>query len=84
MFFATTSELFGQQMETPQNGMTPFFQRSPYSVSKLAGIWVVRTYREAYKLFMTNETLFNHIFKESGVEFVIRKIFRSVAKIYLG
>ena len=84
MYFAATSELFGQPKETPQNEMTPFFPRSPYAVSKLAGIWTVRTYREAYKLFMANGILFNHESEVRGPEFVTRKISRSVAKIYHG
>jgi GDPmannose 4,6-dehydratase len=84
MYFAATSELFGQPRETPQNEMTPFFPRSPYAVSKLAGLWTVRTYREAYKLFMVNGILFNHESEVRGPEFVTRKISRSVAKIYYG
>ena len=84
VYFAATSELFGQPKETPQNEMTPFFPRSPYAVSKLAGIWTVRTYREAYKLFMSNGILFNHESEVRGPEFVTRKISRSVAKIYHG
>ena len=84
MYFAATSELFGQPKETPQNEMTPFFPRSPYAVSKLAGIWTVRTYREAYKLFMSNGILFNHESEVRGPEFVTRKISKSVAKIYHG
>ena len=64
--------------------MTPFFPRSPYAVSKLAGIWTVRTYREAYKLFMSNGILFNHESEVRGPEFVTREISRSVAKIYHG
>ncbi|MHB1709479.1 MAG: GDP-mannose 4,6-dehydratase [Thermoplasmataceae archaeon] len=84
MYFAATSELFGQPKETPQNEMTPFFPRSPYAVSKLAGIWTVRTYREAYKLYMTNGILFNHESEVRGPEFVTRKISRAVAKIANG
>ena len=74
MYFAATSELFGQPKETPQNEMTPFFPRSPYAVSKLAGIWTVRTYRDAYKLYMSNGILFNHESEVRGPEFVTRKI----------
>ena len=84
MYFAATSELFGQPKETPQNEMTPFFPKSPYAVSKLAGLWTVRTYRDAYKLFMVNGILFNHESEVRGPEFVTRKISRSVAKIYNG
>jgi len=60
MYFAATSEMFGQPKESPQNEGTPFLQKSPYAVSKLAGFWTVRTYRDAYKLYMTNGILFNH------------------------
>jgi GDPmannose 4,6-dehydratase len=84
MYFAATSELFGQPKETPQNEMTPFFPRSPYAVSKLAGIWTVRTYREAYKLYMSNGILFNHESEVRGPEFVTRKITRAVARIHNG
>ena len=54
MYFAATSEMFGQPKESPQNENTPFLPRSPYAVSKLAGFWTVRTYRDAYKLYNTN------------------------------
>ena len=47
MYFAATSELFGRPAETPQNESTPFLPRSPYAISKLAGLWTVRTYRDA-------------------------------------
>ena len=84
MYFAATSELFGQPKQVPQNEMTPFFPRSPYAVSKLAGLWTVRTYREAYRLFMANGILFNHESEVRGPEFVTRKISKSVAKIHHG
>ena len=84
MYFAATSELFGQPKEAPQNEMTPFLPRSPYAVSKLAGIWTVRTYRDAYKLYMSNGILFNHESEVRGPEFVTRKISRAVAKIANG
>jgi len=60
MYFAATSEMFGQPKESPQNENIPFLPRSPYAVSKLAGLWTVRTYRDAYRLYMTNGILFNH------------------------
>jgi GDPmannose 4,6-dehydratase len=84
MYFAATSELFGQPKETPQNEMTPFFPRSPYAVSKLAGIWTVRTYRDAYRLYMSSGILFNHESEVRGPEFVTRKISQAVAKIANG
>ena len=84
LYFAATSELFGQPKETPQNESTPLMPRSPYAVSKLAGLWTVRTYRDAYKLYMSNGILFNHESEVRGPEFVTRKITKSVAKIANG
>lgn len=84
MYFAATSELFGRPAETPQNESTPFLPRSPYAISKLAGLWTVRTYRDAYKLFMSNGILFNHESEVRGPEFVTRKISMGVARIHQG
>ncbi|MEM3844520.1 MAG: GDP-mannose 4,6-dehydratase [Candidatus Parvarchaeota archaeon] len=84
MYFAATSELFGQPKSSPQNENTPFLPRSPYAVSKLAGLWTVRTYREAYKLYMSNGILFNHESEVRGPEFVTRKISMGVASISQG
>ncbi len=84
MYFAATSELFGKPIETPQNEKTPFLPRSPYAISKLAGLWTVRTYRDAYKLFMSNGILFNHESEVRGPEFVTRKISMGVARLHQG
>lgn len=84
MYFAGTSEMYGQPEETPQNESTPFTPRSPYAISKLAGYWTCRNYREAYGLFVTNGILFNHESEFRGPEFVTRKITLGVAKIAKG
>ncbi len=84
LYFAATSELFGQPRVTPQNETTLFMPRSPYAVSKLSGLWTIRTYREAYRLYMTNGILFNHESEVRGPEFVTRKITRGVAQIKNG
>ena len=84
LYFAATSELFGQPRVTPQNENTPFHPRSPYAVSKLAGFWTIKTYRDAYGLFMSSGILFNHESEVRGPEFVTRKISLHVAKYALG
>ncbi|EHP84937.1 GDP-mannose 4,6-dehydratase [Methanotorris formicicus] len=84
MYFAATSELYGKVQEIPQKETTPFYPRSPYAVSKLAGFWTVKNYRESYDLFMSNGILFNHESEMRGPEFVTRKISLGVAKIYYG
>ena len=84
LYFAATSELYGQPKNTPQNESTPFQPRSPYAVSKLAGFWTIKTYREAYNLFMSSGILFNHESEVRGPEFVTRKISLHVARYALG
>jgi GDPmannose 4,6-dehydratase len=84
MYFAASSEMFGQPKVTPQNEQTPLEPRSPYAVSKLAGFWTVRTYREAYDLFLSNGIFFNHESEVRGREFVTRKISSHVARYSKG
>ena len=84
MYFAATSEMFGQPETTPQNEETVLKPRSPYAVSKLAGYWTTKTYREAYNMYIANGILFNHESEVRGPEFVTRKITMSVARIKAG
>ena len=81
---ASTSELFGKAMETPQSENTPFYPRSPYGVSKLYADWITVNYRESYNMFACAGILFNHESPRRGLEFVSRKITRAVARIKLG
>ena len=81
---ASTSELFGKVLETPQNEKTPFYPRSPYAVAKLYGFWIIKNYREAYKLYACNGILFNHESPRRGGTFVTRKITRAAARIKFG
>lgn len=81
---ASTSELYGKVVETPQNEKTPFYPRSPYACAKLYGFWICINYREAYGMFACNGILFNHESPRRGENFVTRKITRGVAKISLG
>lgn len=81
---ASTSELYGKVVETPQSETTPFYPRSPYAVAKLYAFWIVKNYREAYNMYACNGILFNHESPLRGETFVTRKITRGVAKIKLG
>ena len=80
---ASTSEQFGST-PPPQNEESIFAPRSPYAAAKLYSYWVVRNYREAYGLHMTNGILFNHESPRRGETFVTRKITMAAAKIKLG
>ena len=81
---ASTSELFGKVVETPQKETTPFYPRSPYAVAKLYAYWITVNYREAYDLYACNGILFNHESPIRGETFVTRKITRAVSRIALG
>jgi GDPmannose 4,6-dehydratase len=79
---ASTSEMFGKVVETPQSETTPFYPRSPYGVAKLYGYWITKNYRESYRMFACNGILFNHESERRGEEFVTRKITKGIAKLY--
>jgi GDPmannose 4,6-dehydratase len=83
-YFAGSSEMFGNPIETPQNENTPFHPRSSYGISKAAGFYLTQNYREAYGLFALSGILFNHESPRRGFEFVTRKITNTAVKIKLG
>jgi len=78
---ASTSELYGKVMETPQSETTPFYPRSPYGVAKLYAFWIVKNYRESYGMFASNGILFNHESERRGDEFITRKITKGIARL---
>ena len=81
---ASSSEMFGKVVETPQRESTPFHPRSPYGVSKVYGHWATVNYRESYDLYAVSGILFNHESPRRGIEFVTRKITDGVARIRAG
>jgi GDPmannose 4,6-dehydratase len=81
---ASTSEMFGKVVETPQRETTPFYPRSPYGVAKVYGHWITVNYREAYGLYACSGILFNHESPLRGETFVTRKITRALARIHEG
>ena len=81
---ASSSEMFGKVVETPQRETTPFYPRSPYGVAKLYAHWITVNYRESYGLHGSCGILFNHESPRRGETFVTRKITRAAARIKLG
>jgi GDPmannose 4,6-dehydratase len=81
---ASTSELYGNAREIPQNELTPFSPRSPYGAAKLYAYWITVNYREAYGMHASNGILFNHESPIRGETFVTRKITRAVAAVEHG
>ncbi len=81
---ASTSEMFGKVIESPQSEKTPFYPRSAYGVAKLFGHWITVNYRESYDMFCTSGILFNHESPLRGLEFVSRKITSTVSRMHHG
>jgi GDPmannose 4,6-dehydratase len=81
---ASSSEMFGRAVESPQNEATPFWPRSPYASAKALAFYATRNHREAYGLFAVNGILFNHESPRRGETFVTRKISHAAARIARG
>ncbi|WP_299460926.1 GDP-mannose 4,6-dehydratase [uncultured Gimesia sp.] len=81
---ASSSEMFGKVVESPQSETTPFHPRSPYACAKVFSYWQTINYRESYGMFACNGILFNHESPQRGEAFVTRKITKAVARIKLG
>src|SRR5579872_5900198 len=81
---ASSSEMFGNVREVPQNETTPFYPRSPYGVAKVYGHFITVNYRESYGLHAASGIGFNHESPRRGLEFVTRKITWHAAAIKLG
>lgn len=81
---ASSSEMFGKVVETPQKETTPFYPRSPYGVAKVYSHWITVNYRESYGMHASCGILFNHESPRRGETFVTRKITRAAARIKMG
>jgi GDPmannose 4,6-dehydratase len=81
---ASSSEMFGKPVESPQTEKTPFHPRNPYGIAKVFGYWMTVNYRETYGLHASNGIMFNHESPRRGDAFVTRKITKAVARIKAG
>mgnify|MGYP003317400153 CR=1 FL=1 len=81
---ASSSEMFGKVLETPQNEETPFYPRSPYGVAKVYAHFITKNYRESYNIFGSCGILFNHESPLRANEILTKKILKAVAKIKKG
>jgi GDPmannose 4,6-dehydratase len=84
IYQASSSEMFGNAVETPQRETTPFAPRSPYGVAKVYGHYIAVNYRESYDMYIGSGILFNHESPRRGLEFVTRKISDAAARIKRG
>jgi GDPmannose 4,6-dehydratase len=81
---ASSSEMYGKVVETPQTEKTPFHPRSPYACAKVYSYWQTVNYRESYGMYCCNGILFNHESPRRGETFVTRKITRAATRIKEG
>ena len=81
---ASSSEIFGKVLSTPQSETTPFNPMSPYACGKVFCHHIINNYREAYGIHASNGILFNHESPRRGETFVTRKITRGLARILAG
>ncbi len=81
---ASSSEMYGKVLQTPQNEDTPFYPRSPYGVAKVYSYWITKNYREGYNMHTSNGILFNHESERRGETFVTRKITIAIARMKFG
>src|SRR5271170_3259233 len=81
---ASSSEMYGKVVETPQRETTPFHPRSPYACAKVYSYWQTVNYRESYGMFAVNGILFNHESPRRGETFVTRKVTRAATRIKEG
>lgn len=79
---ASSSEMFGKVLETPQKETTPFYPRSPYGVAKVAAHYATLNYQESFGIHATSGILFNHEHERRGEQFVTRKITKAIAEIF--
>jgi len=84
VYFAGTSEMFGNVSQSPQDENTPFNPRSIYGISKVSGYYLVKNYRQQYNMFACSGILYNHESPRRGYEFVTRKIISAAVKIKQG
>ncbi len=84
MYFAGSSEMFGNADESPQNEQTPFNPRSVYGISKLSSYYLIKNYRDRFGKFVCTGIMYNHESPRRGYEYVTRKISSSAARIKLG
>ena len=83
-FQASTSAMFGNATEVPENENTPLHPNDPYAISKVYGYWMTQMYRKAYKMFVCNGILFNHESERRPEIFVTCKIASAAARIAQG
>ena len=81
---ASSSEMFGDNPQCPQDENTALHPASPYACAKVFAHNLVRNYRTSYGIHASSGILFNHESPRRGETFVTRKITLAAARIKHG
>ena len=81
---ASSSEIFGEPVETPQTERTPLAPLTPYGVAKAYAHFITRSYRRRYGLYACAGILYNHESPRRPLEFLPSKVANAAAAIKLG
>ncbi|MDX2202372.1 MAG: GDP-mannose 4,6-dehydratase [Hyphomicrobiaceae bacterium] len=84
VYQASSSEMYGQVRESPQNEQTPFAPSNPYAAAKVYAHDMARIYRQSYGMFIACGILFNHESIHRGMGFLSQKVTYGAACIALG
>ena len=81
---ASSREIFGTPVVSPQNELTPVNPNSPYGCAKAFATQMTKIYRESHGLFFCNAICYNHESPRRGENFVTRKVTLAAARIRAG
>jgi nucleoside-diphosphate-sugar epimerase len=81
IFFTSSSEVYGEPVEFPQNEhTTPLNSRLPYAIVKNVGEAYLRSFKKEYDLDYTIFRLFNTFGPKQSTDFVISKFLAAAIK----
>lgn len=84
LFYAASSHIFGSAPGSIQDESTPINPETIYGITKAAGLFACRRYRNIHGVFASVGILYNHESPLRNIRFVSKKIAAGVAAIKRG